>query len=73
MIILVVLLVTAYMVDAASMNKRDARQHLSDKRHCSELGGYCFKNRHCCGDPGYEPVIGPRCDYENHVCVLRQK
>jgi hypothetical protein len=76
MIILVVWVATAYMVQAAAMyqvDKRDLRQYLLHKRQCSDLGEPCNRSRDCCNYAGHNLGIGPCCDYENGVCVLRQK
>lgn len=72
-----VLLATCYMTQAASfqrMNERDLLQYLLAKRSCSKIGGPCTRSKDCCDNPGsgYEGPA-PRCDYEEGVCVIREK
>ena len=75
-IVLVVLMATVYMAQAARLQQLDKKalvEYLFSKRDCSELGGSCTRSRDCCGNPGsdYEGVA-PRCDYGVGICVLRQ-
>jgi len=78
MIILVILVVTGYMVQAAAIQKMDERallQYLlNNMRGCSDIGDPCTRSRDCCGNPGsaYEGPA-PRCDYDKGVCAVREK
>lgn len=76
-IILVVLIATIYMAQAATLQqvaKKSLAQHLLSKRDCSDLGGPCQRSRHCCDYPGSAYVgVAPRCDYADGICVLRQR
>ncbi len=77
MIILVILVGTGYMIQAASIQKMDERallQYLLNMRGCSDIGDPCTRSRDCCGNPGsaYEGPA-PRCDYDKGVCAVREK
>ncbi len=77
MMILVILVATGYMVQAASIQQMDERallRYLLNKRDCSEIGGPCTRSRDCCGylGSGYEGAA-PRCDYGAGVCAVREK
>lgn len=74
---LVVLMATTYIVQAQTLQqvaKRSLAQDLLSKRGCSNLGGPCQRSRHCCNNPGSAYTgTAPRCDYDEGICVLRQK
>jgi len=77
MIILVILVATGYMAQAASIQQMDERallRYLLNKRDCSEIGGPCTRSRECCDYPGASYVgAAPRCDYEKGACAVREK
>jgi len=77
MIILIILVATGYMAQAASIQQMEERNWFTDlfkSHHCSKIGEYCKKSRDCCGhvSSGTEGPA-PRCDYNNRRCVVRQK